>query len=169
MKKIIIPVLLLLALAGAISCKPTESNYRAAYDAAQGKRKASAAADADMAIPAGALQAIGGPAIRVVNGDSVYVTSERIRFEGGLENELRKWSVAIARYKMPTNCASQTNDLFSEGYKSFFVRNTEGAYYVIAGSFDTLDEAATFAVEYARKKSPSVFVGLPHAPVIIEK
>lgn len=169
MKRMIIPAIALLALAGATSCKPTESNYRAAYDAAQGKKKASAAADADMAIPAGALQTIGGPTIRVVHGDSVYVTSERIRFEGGMENELRKWSVAVAKYKMPTNCASQTSDLFSEGYKSFFVRNAEGAYYVIAGSFDTLDEAATFASEYAGKKKPSSFVGLPHAPVIIEK
>lgn len=169
MKKIIFQGLLLLALAGVTSCKPTENNYRAAYDTAQGKLSASAAADADMGIPAGALQTIGGPSLHVVNGDSVYVTSERIRFEGGLENELREWSVAVAKYKMPTNCASHTDALQSEGYKSFFVRNTEGAYYVIAGSFHTLDEAAAFAVAYAGKKAPATFVGLPHAPVIIEK
>lgn len=168
MKRMAIPALMLLALA-ATSCKPTETNYKAAYDAAQEKRKATAAADADMALPASGLQTIGGPSIRVVNGDSVYVTSERLRFEGGLENEMRTWNVAVAKYKMPTNCASQTSDLFSEGYRSFFVRNSEGAYYVIAGSFDTLDEAAAFAKKYAEKKKPSVFVGLPHAPVIIRK
>jgi len=166
MKRMIIPALTLMALT-VTSCKPTESNYRAAYDAAQEKRKA--AADADMYLPAGGLQTIDGPSIRVVNGDSVYVTSERLRFEGGMENEMRRWSVAVAKYKMPTNCSSQTGNLLSEGYKSFFVRNSEGAYYVIAGSFETLGEAASFAHKYALGKKPSVFVGLPQAPVIIGK
>ncbi|MDE6772285.1 MAG: hypothetical protein K2J49_06770 [Muribaculaceae bacterium] len=163
-----IPMLMLLALAST-SCKPTESNYRAAYDAAQQKRKASDDANADMSLPAGGLLTIGGPAIKVVNGDSVFVTSERIRFEGGLENEMRKWNVAVAKFKMPTNCAAMTENLFSEGYKSFYVKNTEGAYYVIAGSFDTLEEAALFAHDYASKKNPAAFTGLPDSPVIIEK
>lgn len=167
MKNYIIPAIVLACLATA-GCKPTENNYKEAYDVAQQKRKA-AATDPDMVLPAGALKQIGDPMQTVVNGDTVSVAAEHLKFEGGLEGVMKKWNVAVAKYKMPTNCASQTSDLFSEGYQAFYVLNREGYYYVIAGSFDSIGEAQAFAKQYSARHKASSFVGLSGAPLLIEK
>lgn len=155
--------LLLIASAG---CKPTESNYKAAYDAAQKKRQA---VDADMVLPAGGLQSIDGPRKRVVDGDSLYVVKEHLKFTGGLEKVMHRWNVAVSAYKMPTNCAAQVSELYTKGYKAFSVENAEGRFYVVAGAFDTLEEAAVFAREYRATHKPSEFIGLPGEPMIIER
>lgn len=167
MKKYLIPCLLLSFLS-LIGCKPTEKNYKEAYDVALQKRKA-ASTDADIVIPAGALHKIGEPMVKVVDGDTIKIAVEHLKFEGGREDAMKKWNVAVAKYKMPTNCASQTNNLFSEGYKAFYVLNPEGYYYVIAGSFDTLDEAKNFAGEYISRHKSTTFVGLSGSPLLIEK
>lgn len=70
--------LLLALIPIAAGCKPTEKNYKAAYDAALKKREA-AAVDADMMIPAGALQQIGGPQKRKIGDVEVYMLVEPIR------------------------------------------------------------------------------------------
>lgn len=167
MKKSVLPILALL-LAGMTACKPTESNYKAAYDAAQQKRQA-AANDPDLMLPAGALKSIDGPVKRDINGDSLYVIKEHLKFTGGVEHDFHKWNVAVASYKMPTNCAAHVSELFTKGYKAFSVENPEGKFYVIAGSFPELSDAAVFAKEYAAGKTSSDFIGLPGEPVIIEK
>ena len=168
MKRILLPVAAILVVA-ATSCKPTENNYKQAYDAAQNKRQAAAAADAELGIPGGKLQNIDGPQVKVVNGDTIAWMKSHVKFTGGMENELRKWSVAVAAYKMPTNCAAQVSRLFTDGYKAFSVETPQGLFYVVAGSFDNLDEAAVFAKEYAAKHKPAEFIGLDGAALLIEK
>lgn len=157
-----------MAAVGFVGCKPTEKNYKAAYDAALQKREAAVAADADLGIPEGGLQQLDGPQRRVVNGDTVYLLVERIRFFDGEEHEMHKYNVAVSGYKMKTNCAAQVSDLFTKGYKAFGARNAEGTFYVIAGSFDTLDEAAAFDKAFVGKEKKHVYSGLPGAPLIIE-
>lgn len=153
---------------GLASCKPTESNYKAAYDAAQQKRKAEAN-DPDILLPAGGLQQIGAPVKRVIDGDSVYITAEHLKVIENQDSEARKWNVAVASYKMRTNCIAQAKELVAQGMKAFVVENVDSKFYVIAGSFDTLKEAAAFSRKYAEGKKESVFVGLPGEPIIIEK
>ncbi len=168
MKRIIMG-LAVVSLLAAAGCKPTESNYKAAYDAAQKKRQAAAAVDAEMSLPAGALQAVDAPRKRVVDGDSVYVVKQPLKFTGGLEVDVHRWNVAVACYKMPTNCAAQVSELFTKGYKAFSAESTGDRFYVIAGSFETLHEAAGFARKYAEGKDASAFIGLPGEPVVIER
>lgn len=153
---------------GLASCKPTESNYKAAYDAAQQKRKAEAN-DPDILLPAGGLQQIGAPVKRVIDGDSVYITAEHLKVIENQDSEARKWNVAVASYKMRTNCIAQAKELVARGMKAFVVENVDSKFYVIAGSFDTLKEAVAFSRKYAEGKKESVFVGLPGEPIIIEK
>lgn len=167
MKKLFATGIIICVIA-AVGCKPTERNYKEAYDVALQKRNA-AATDPDMAIPAGGLKTTGGPLQKEIDGETVSFSAEHLKFEGGLEGVMKKWNVAVAKYKMPTNCASQTSDLFSEGYKAFYVLNPEGYYYVIAGSFDSLEEAEKFVKEYSSRHKATTFVGLSGTPLIIEK
>lgn len=152
----------------ATGCKPTESNYKSAYDVAQKKRQA-AATDPDMVIPAGGIKAIGGPEKKKIGNDSVYVRAEHLKLAGDTDARVGKWNVAVSKYRMPTNCASQVRDLESKGYKAFSMENPEGGFYVIAGSFDELGEAVDFLAKYRKGKPASVFVGLPGEPVLLEK
>lgn len=162
-------VLLMLASVALVGCKPTEKNYKSAYDAAVNKRQASETLDSDLGIPGGKLQQVDGPATRVVNGDTVYVTVQHLKFVDGVEHEMHRYNVAVCAYKMKTNCAAMVSDLFSKGYQAFGVQNSEGMFYVIAGSFNTLDEAAAFDRSFRTKETQHVYSGLPSAPVIIEK
>ena len=59
-----------------VGCKPTENNYKAAYDAAVSKRQEVAK---EQMRPASGLMSDDGPQLRVVDGDSVYVLRERSR------------------------------------------------------------------------------------------
>lgn len=160
--KNLFPVLFLLLLMGA--CKPTEKGYQAAYDAAREKRQA-ALADIDVNIPAGAIQQVGGPQLKEVEGSQVYVQNLRLKAEGEPKPS-GKYCVAVAQYKMPTNARAQATDLSNEGYTAFVAKDTEGMYYTIAGAFPSLSEAVSFYNSY-RQKPSRVYVGLPSAPVII--
>ena len=160
--------LLILVSMAFVGCKPTEKNYKSAYDAAVNKRKAAEALDADLGIPGGKLQQVDGPAIKVVNGDTVYISVQHLKFVDGVENERHRYNVAVSAYKMKTNCAALVSDLFAKGYQAFGVQNPEGMFYVIAGSFSTLDEAAGFDKSFRVKEKNHVYSGLPSAPVIIE-
>lgn len=162
-------VLLTLVSMTIVGCKPTEKNYKSAYDAAVNKRQASETLDSDLGIPGGKLQQVDGPATRVVNGDTVYVTVQHLKFIDGVEHEMHRYNVAVCAYKMKTNSAALVSDLFSKGYQAFGVQNPEGMFYVIAGSFNTLDEAAAFDRSFRTKETQHVYSGLPSAPVIIEK
>lgn len=166
MKKILMAAFTVSLLIGATGCKPTEKNYQAAYEAAQRKRAADAN-DADMGLPAKGLQQIGAPVAKTVNGHEVLTETKFLKRPGG--EFMNKYNVAVARYKMATNAKAQADRLTAEGYRAFQAEGTEGWHYVIAGTFDTLAAAADLATGYARKNEPAAFVGLPGAPVVIEK
>lgn len=147
------------------SCKPTEKGYKAAYDAALGKREA-VKAEIDADIPDGALQSVDGPQLKEVDGVKVYVFNQRIRpIEEGMSLP-ESYNVAIGSYKMNTNCKAQAEALKEEGYDAFSVKDTDGMYYTIAGSFPTLSEAVKFYETYKSGKD-RVYVGLPNSPIII--
>lgn len=164
MKKIQILICVLLPCF-MFSCKPTEKGYKAAYDAALGKREA-AMADIDVNLPEGALQQVDGAQLREVEGVKVYVLNQRIK---PAENNMQlpePYNVAVGSYKMITNCRSQANSLKEEGFNAFPAQDNEDMFYTVAGSFPTLSEAVKFYQEYQSGKN-RVYVGLPDAPVII--
>lgn len=147
------------------SCKPTEKGYKAAYDAALGKRE-SVNTDIDVNLPEGAIQDFDGAQLKEINGVKVYVLNQRIR---PVEEGMRlpgSYNVAVGTYKMITNCNSQCKALETEGYNSFAVKGADDMYFTIAGSFESIDEAIKFYQEYKSVKD-RVYVGLPHSPIII--
>lgn len=149
----------------AVSCKPTEKGYKAAYDAAQSKRQ-SALNDIGVELPEGGLQQVDGAQLKEVNGVKVYVQNQRIKpLEEGMTLP-ESYNVAVGTYKMATNCRAQAEALKSEGFNAFAAKEPGGMYFTIAGSFPTLDEAVKFYQEYQNGKDRA-YVGLPNAPVII--
>lgn len=154
-----------------VSCKPTEKNYQAAYDAARNKRTAEAAADADMVLPAGGvIQKLDAPLTKDVNGEKLRLRRFFIKYIGSGESPaINRYNVAVARYKMPTNVKAQTEDLVAAGYEAFPVEGTDGFYYVIAASLPNLEETADFVKKYKKSHKPSQFVGLEEDLLIIER
>lgn len=147
-----------------VACKPTEKGYKAAYDAALGKREAvKSEITGDML--EGSLQQEDGPQLEEIDGVKVYLLNQRIKpnDDSTLPGE---YNVAIGCYRMITNCRSQAEKLQTEGYEAFPAKNNEGDFYTIAGSFSTLQEAVAFYRNYQSKKDKT-YVGLPQAPVII--
>ena len=163
MKKIIF--LFSIILLSLTSCKPTEKGYKAAYDAALGKREA-VKTDIDVDLPEGALQDYEGAQLKEVDGVKVYLLNQRIK---PAEEDVQlpgSYNVAVGTYKMITNCRSQSNALKNEGYKAFPAQEPDGMYYTVAGSFDNLSEAVKFYQDYKSGKD-RVYVGLPNSPIII--
>ncbi len=153
-----------------IGCKPTEKNYQAAYEVAQNKKKAEAATDPDMALPATGLQRLDAPRTVEVDGENLNVKHIFIKYAGKGEAPLiDRYNVAVAKYKMPTNALAQTEDLVAAKYNAFPVEGNDGYFYVIGGSFPTLSEAALFVKTYKKTHQPSQLVGMDGEPLVIEK
>lgn len=163
MKKFIIPISICLLLLP--SCKPTEKGYKAAYDAALGKREA-LKSDIDVNIPIDAVQQVDGPQLREIDGVKVYVLNQRLKPTDDGFNLPGQYNVAVGSYKMITNCKSQSTALKQEGLEAFPAQDPDGVFYTIAGSFPTLSDAVKFSQKYASAKD-RVYVGLPDSPVII--
>lgn len=143
-------------------CKPTEKNYRAAYDAALNKRQQTQAAlDADGLISEDA------PRLRVVQGDSIYLINDVLRPNG--VSKLKYMNVVVAKFKMPTNARAGAEALKAKGYDAFAARATGDNWYIVGGAFDTLDSAREFIRRF-RKENPSYpYIGIDgHAAVIRE-
>lgn len=162
MKKSIYFALILgsLLLAG---CKPTEKNYKAAYDAAVAKREK---ANSDGVLPADGLLQDDGPRKQKIAGEDLYVLNERTN-PLNAENEVKKYSVAVAVFKMPTNAKSGAESLRGRGYKAFAVRARGDRYYIFAGSFDNEAEAKECYLKFKKDFPDYSYIGLPDSPVVV--
>ena len=146
-------------------CKPTEKGYKAAYDAALGKRE-SALADMDVNLPEGSFQQIDGPQLKEVDGVKVYVLNQVIKPANKDKVLAGPYNVAVGSFKMATNSNALSDALKAEGFDAFSAKETDGTYYAIAGSFQSLSDAVKFYKEL-EKGNNRTYVGLPKAPVII--
>ncbi len=159
-------ILLLLSFS---ACKPTEKNYQAAYEAAQRKREAAKASEADLALPAKGFHRDGERPRQEINGYTYVSATDFLKLIKGEEDALKKWNVAVGCYKMKTNAISRMNDLIKEGFKAYVAENPESKFYVFGAGFANLEEAAKFASEFAAQTDSSSFVGLDGSPLLIQK
>lgn len=147
-----------------VGCKPTEKNYKAAYDAAQLKREQAAA---EQMRPASGLLSDDGPTMKVIDGDTIFVTHERLRLPDG-ERPEGVWGVAVALYKMSTNANATVSDLKAAGIpEAIYLKSPQGKHYALAALVATLDSARSVAAEFKSKFPDYPYIGLPGAPVII--
>ena len=166
MKKLITASVLLAGLLLSVGCKPTENNYRAAYEAARNKREK---ANEEQLVPTTGLLSDDGPSMKVIEGDTVYVTRDRLRRDPETSELLKTYNVAVGVYKMNTNARAQAAALSEKGYNAFAVQTTGDRWYTIVGSFDTLKDAQEFITGFKKKNPGYPYIGLPGAPVITGK
>ncbi|MDE7412268.1 MAG: SPOR domain-containing protein [Muribaculaceae bacterium] len=150
-----------------VGCKPTENNYRSAYEAAKNKREA---ANAEAMMPATGLLSDDGVMRKVVDGDTVYVSRDRLRRDSVSSRILNTYNVAVGVFKMNTNARAQAAALREAGYKDAIAVETTGdRWYTIAGCFPSLGDAQTFIKDFMAKNKDYPFIGLPASPVIVSK
>lgn len=166
-KNLILLTLPLLLAGGLVSCKPTEKGYKAAYDAAVGKREA---AQEILPVAQGAIgkmESEDGPQLKSVDGYDVYLLSENLKnYSDEPDVKLKNYNVAVAMFKMPTNAKSLAIDLKKNGYEAMVTQSGEDKFYVILYSEETLEKAVermkSLTESYSRP-----YVGLPNSPIII--
>lgn len=157
----LLPALLLMLCA----CKPTEKNYRAAYEAAQAKKAAEREADAELGLPE--LTSTEGPRRQRVGLDTAYVFREPLTLHGDAPAKGAPAAcVAVGKYKMTANAQSDADALEKEGYDAFLLATPRGEFYTCIGSAPTLSEAVKMMREFMRKHPGRPYIGLPGEPVI---
>ena len=164
--KRLIPICISAVVAALIfvSCKPTEKNYKAAYDAAKAKREQAAA---EQMRPATGLMTDDGPKLRVIAGDTLFMSQERLRMPDG-SRVPGHWAVAVALFKMNTNARASAEALRDKGYdRAVAVNAPEGRHYALATTVSTLDSAKMAVGEFRTANPDYPYIGLPGAPVII--
>ena len=156
-------LILLFAIFILVGCKPTEKNYKAAYDAAVAKREKS---NTEAMLAADGLISDDGPVKKVIAGESLYVVEERT-VALDKEHKVRAYSVAVAEFKMQTNARSGAEYLISKGYDALVAKAIGDRYYVLAGSFDNQEEARDCYLRFVKEFPDYSYIGLPSSPVIV--
>lgn len=147
------------------ACKPTEANYKKAYDAAKAKREA---AVREQMLPAQGMQSDDGPQLRVVDGDSIYVSWEILRTASG-KLAPAPWVMAVGVYKMSTNAEANAEALRGEGYgQAVAMKNPDGLWYAIADASWQLDSLRQKARAFRAAHPGYPYVGLPRSPILIQ-
>lgn len=146
------------------SCKPTENNYKAAYDAALEKREA---VSREQMLPATGLLSDDGPQMKILEGDTIFVLKELL-YRGEPAQKVAGWKVAVSLYKMETNASANATDLQNSGWKNAFAAHAKGEkWYVVVDKTSTLDSARVIAKEFIKKHKNYPYIGLPSSPVLI--
>jgi len=165
------------ALVSLTGCKPTERNYKAAYDAALAKREKT---ETDIEIPESGLISLDGPRTRQVGNEKVYYDVIPLRLTASADAKREdsngvddpcpmRYNVVVGKYRMATNARSQAAMLWQMGYKGAFPAHVnKDAQYSVAASFDTIEAAAEFIKEFVAAHPDMKYVGLPDAPVVVE-
>lgn len=165
MKRIIFIYLTLLSGMLFFGCKPTEKNYKAAYDAAKARREATVSEHGI----GGFLQNDETLSIRVVEGDSVWVSHERVGLRDAEGNPVKTepvYGVGVAVFRMPTNAVALKDDLLKRGYEASLATDGRDKWFVVSGLYSELGEAAKEARRFRDLNPSFIFVGLP-SPVIL--
>ncbi|MBD5212780.1 MAG: SPOR domain-containing protein [Bacteroidales bacterium] len=167
MNRKIIGAALLLFLCLASGCKPTENNYKAAYEAAQAKRQKDLE-DKDILIPGGKLFSEDDPQPFKVHGIDLLARHEQLKLICGDEAQFHKYNVAIASFKMDANARSYWERLKDSYPDAVVVQNVRQIYFVCIGSYES-EQGAALACEEFRKRNPDCpYVGIPQAQPVIE-
>lgn len=147
-----------------MGCKPTEANYRNAYDTAvQKKQKEATDPDIDLH----GMKRDDVPNRVRIGTDSAYVRHEALRVHTtGPQGPLHPYCVVVGKYRMPTNAEAEAGALRSQGYNAFLIANSRSELYVVAEAFPDLKEAVAFLKKFMTANPGRPYVGLPGEPVI---
>lgn len=162
LKKIGLMACALLMLYG---CKPTEKNYKAAYDAAMSKQPVvDDALEVDVedliTVDGGRKETINGVTLLFIPETVKPTDSDNAKGEGGV-------GVAIGKYDMPTNARSQAKMLSETEPEAQVCTNGKGTYYVVVKRVGNSAEAADYISGFKQRHPGYPFVGLDGLPAIV--
>ncbi|MCP9612918.1 SPOR domain-containing protein [Coprobacter tertius] len=131
MKKNWLLIISAIAIAvGMGSCKAKESAYKAAYEKAQEKTVAETTPAPEPVVTKPVTN-------NNAADNTVRVSSEKITtVNSGDASKLKLFNVVVGSFTIQTNANGLTQQLVADGYNAFVVRNAQGMYRVIVGSFD---------------------------------
>lgn len=157
----------LMALAAA--CKPTEKNYRQAYEAAKAKREY-VDPDADLMMGGHKLLDEESSNWKVLGTDTLEIRHFYMKPVG-----VEKWPnegpyrLAVAMFKMNTNANSLLADIKKRTTQHPVVAtDSKDRHYIIAGSATSIDSLAQVLATFKKENPGFSFIGMtPEKPLII--
>lgn len=162
-RRFIAPIpLILLLLTGLGSCKPTEKNYRSAYDVARQKtlreEEERRLLQADLQIAGDdRLQEVDGVRLEPIADTQAWIL--HLRFPK--DTEQKEYSLTPARFRMPTNA-----NAMAEQFPGARVVKAADQYYVIVAETNS-DSIAVAALKSFKIAHPDLSpIGLPDIVII---
>lgn len=158
---------ILATLALLTACKPTEQNYREAYEKTMAGRTASEAEDSTIYTN---IRREMRERQMVLEGDTVPVKSQYVAITedgGGINEYIRRYCVVAGQFKQRFNAMSMRERMTENGYPAAFVVQTREPYYfVVAASYNEIAPAMALvdslrADQNLQIKSPLPFILQP--------
>jgi hypothetical protein len=149
-------------------CKTTEQDYQRAYDRTIAAND-STRTDFKDTVYGRYRRAVRDEQIKVGNDtiDTRIVDVSVTKDTGATNSTLKRYCVVAAEFKQLFNAKSMQDRLIEQGNKDAFITETaEPFYYILAGSYDTLDEALAHikrlrAQQVIKFKEPAPYVMQP--------
>ena len=133
--------IMIIAAAMLTACKPSEKNYKAAYEAAKAKESAT---PLEETIYANIRKEARHRNI-VVGSDTLPLTTQYVTFTtqaGGSVANFHRYNIVVAQFKQLFNAKAMLQRAIDAGYADALVVQTrEPLYYVVARSVKTPSEA----------------------------
>ena len=134
----LLPIIALLIILTAPSCKTTEENYRQAYEAAAEQRRESTGLDSTIY---GRIRNSAVTSWLVVNGDSLPMRKEYIGYTdggGSSRDNVKRYNVVVGQFRQVFNAKQMRQRLIDNGYDSAMIVHTrEPLYYVVTSTAST--------------------------------
>lgn len=134
--------LYLALLLSLVSCKPTETNYRKAYETAKERTDRTGIVEGTIYESIRNQGTSGG--IVTVSGDTIPLITVAVKPATviGAPDTMSPYNIALAQFKQRTNAKSMMIRLHTLGYTdATVVMNAEPLYYVIVPGAATVDQA----------------------------
>ena len=150
----------------SLACKPTEKNYQKAYDKAAEAAERKNRMDTE-SVSGGKLDSFNAPRVQIVEGDTVWVSSVRVKpFETTIEGA-DKAVVAIAHYKMPTNARRHAEDIRKDYPDAFVAKDGDENYYVVIGRASGYKDAAPLIRQFKETHPGYRYIGMNDGPIVL--
>lgn len=160
--------LLLIALpasVGLVSCRTTDANYRAAYEATKTSRIVAAATDDGLDENTRRLLAQdkkNRQSQQVVDGDTISIVTLFAKMEQGPTDYVPRYSVVANAFSQVFNAKALCKRLQDAGFENAYIfRTSTPDYYVAAGGSDDIADIPAIRDALARAGNPGSRAGFP--------
>lgn len=144
------------------ACKPTEQNYKAAYDAAQAKVVDNLR---DTDAEHRRVQDDEFAFAREFQGDTVLQSRQSVKC-ADIDATKTPFAVGVALFKMPANAHSRAADLKKSGVDAYVGEDAEARFAVLVHPSATFAEVAVAAKTFRKLHPDFPYVGLRGEPVV---